>query len=218
MKAVLKKTFRIIRTVVCWVCIALLVLAIATVVVAKINGTNPSVLGYSIYRVSSGSMSPELEVGDVILGKAVDDPMDIKVGDVVTYEGRGELSGMLITHKVIVAPHEEDGVLKLQTQGIANEIPDTPINVDRVVSVVVAKVGFLTVFYDYFFSPWGLLTVVALIILVFIDEVIVMVKTIAGYDNKKKPENIDDIIGRIQSEDAAKLSEEEESADNNFET
>ena len=218
MKAILKKTFKIIRSVVCWVFIAVLVVTIATVVVAKINGTNPSVLGYSIYRVSSGSMSPELEVGDVILGKAVDNPMDIKVGDVVTYKGRGELSGMLITHKVIVAPHEEDGILELQTQGIANEIPDTPINVDRVVSVVVTKVGFLTIFYDYFFSPWGLLTVVALIILVFIDEVIVMVKTIAGYDNKKKSENIDDIIGRIQSEDAAKLSEEEESADNNFET
>ena len=218
MKAILKKTFKIIRSVVCWVFIAVLVVTSATVVVAKINGTNPSVLGYSIYRVSSGSMSPELEVGDVILGKAVDNPMDIKVGDVVTYKGRGELSGMLITHKVIVAPHEEDGILELQTQGIANEIPDTPINVDRVVSVVVTKVGFLTIFYDYFFSPWGLLTVVALIILVFIDEVIVMVKTIAGYDNKKKSENIDDIIGRIQSEDAAKLSEEEESADNNFET
>lgn len=218
MKNKVIKAFKIFRTVICWLCIAVLVLVVISVLTAKIKGENPSVFGYSIYRVSSGSMSPELEIGDVIIGEAVDDPMEIKVGDVVTYEGRGELSGMLITHKVIVAPHEEDGVLKLQTQGIANEIPDTPINVDRVVSVVVTKVGFLTVFYDYFFSPWGLLTVVALIILVFIDEVIVMVKTIAGYDNKKKPENIDDIIGRIQSEDAAKLSEEEESADNNFDT
>lgn len=207
MKAILKKTFRIIRSVFCWVCITLLVVAIVTVVLAKINGTNPSILGYSIYRVSSGSMSPELEVGDVILGKAVDDPMNIKVGDVVTYEGRGELSGMLITHKVIVAPYEEEGVLKLQTQGVANEIPDNPINVDRVVSVFVTKVGFLSVFYDYFFSPWGLLTVIALIILVFIDELIVMVKTIAGYDNKKKPQSIDEIIGRIQNENT------EESAD-----
>ena len=203
MKAILKKTFRIIRSVFCWGCITLLVVAIVTVVLAKINGTNPSILGYSIYRVSSGSMSPELEVGDVILGKAVDDPMNIKVGDVVTYEGRGELSGMLITHKVIVAPYEEEGVVKLQTQGVANEIPDNPINVDRVVSVFVTKVGFLSVFYDYFFSPWGLLTVIALIILVFIDELIVMVKTIAGYDNKKKPQ----IIGRIQNENT------EESAD-----
>lgn len=207
MKAILKKTFRIIRSVFCWGCITLLVVAIVTVVLAKINGTNPSILGYSIYRVSSGSMSPELEVGDVILGKAVDDPMNIKVGDVVTYEGRGELSGMLITHKVIVAPHEEEGVLKLQTQGVANEIPDNPINVDRVVSVFVTKVGFLSVFYDYFFSPWGLLTVIALIILVFIDELIVMIKAIAGYDNKKKPQSIDEIIGRIQNENT------EESAD-----
>ena len=51
------------------------------------------------------------------------------------------------------------------------------------------------------------LTVIALIILVFIDELIVMVKTIAGYDNKKKPQSIDEIIGRIQNENT------EESAD-----
>lgn len=218
MKSVLKKTFKIIRSVVCWACIIVLVFALVTVVIAKINGTNPSVFGYSIYRVSSGSMSPELEVGDVILGKAVDDPMEIKVDDVVTYEGRGELSGKLITHKVIVAPHEEEGILMLQTKGIANEIPDSPIEADRVVSVVITKVAFLTAFYDFFFSPWGLLTAVVLIILVFIDELIVMIRTITGNDNRKKPENIDDIIGRIQSEGTDKTLIDDESSQNDSET
>ncbi len=198
-----KKIFDILS----WILIAVLVLTVIFTVVSRINNSNPSVFGYSIYRVSSGSMSPELEIGDVILGKAVGDPMEINVGDVVTYEGRGELSGMLITHKVIVAPYEEDGVLKLQTKGIANEIPDNPINTDRVVSVVVTKVGFLTVFYDYFFSPWGLLTVIALIILVFIDELIVMVKTIAGFDKTQKPKSIDEIIDRMQNENAEKSAE-----------
>ena len=216
MKAIFKKTFRIIRSVVCWVCITLLVVAIVTVVLAKINGTNPSILGYSIYRVSSGSMSPELEVGDVILGKAVDDPMNIKVGDVVTYEGRGELSGMLITHKVIVAPYEEEGVLKLQTQGVANEIPDNPINVDRVVSVVVKEVAFLTVFYNFFFSPWGLLAIVALIILVFIDEVIAIIRSTIGLELPKKKEKVDinDIIDRIKTDSVEEscLSAEEENS------
>lgn len=198
-----KKIFDILS----WILIAVLVLTVIFTVVSRINNSTPSLFGYSIYRVSSGSMSPELEVGDVILGKAVDNPMDIKVGDIVTYEGRGELSGMLITHKVIVAPHEEEGVIKLQTKGVANEIPDSPINVDRVVSVVINKVEFLTAFYDYFFSPWGLLTAIALIILVFIDELIIMVKTITGFDKTQKHKSIDEIIDRMQNENAEKPAE-----------
>lgn len=201
MKLKLKKVFRIFRTVLCWLCIALLVIVVISLVTAKIQGSYPSVFGYSIYRVSSGSMSPELEVGDVILGKSVSDPMDIKVGDIVTYKGSGELSGMLITHKVIVAPEEVDGVLTLQTKGIANEIPDSPISAERVVSVVVCEVEFLAAFYNFFFSPWGLLTVIALIILVFIDEVIAIIRNLTGNDLKTEKKDINEIIGRIKSEE-----------------
>ena len=209
MKLKLKKVFRILRTVLCWLCIALLLIVVISLVTAKIQGSYPSVFGYSIYRVSSGSMSPELEVGDVILGKSVSDPMDIKVGDIVTYKGSGELSGMLITHKVIVAPEEVDGVLTLQTKGIANEIPDSPISAERVVSVVVCEVEFLAAFYNFFFSPWGLLTVIALIILVFIDEVIAIIRNLTGNDLKTEKKDINEIIGRIKSEEVDNDTENE---------
>ncbi|MBQ7810454.1 MAG: signal peptidase I [Clostridia bacterium] len=209
MKLKLKKVFRILRTVLCWLCIALLLIVVISLVTAKIQGSYPSVFGHSIYRVSSGSMSPELEVGDVILGKSVSDPMDIKVGDIVTYKGSGELSGMLITHKVIVAPEEVDGVLTLQTKGIANEIPDSPISAERVVSVVVCEVEFLAAFYNFFFSPWGLLTVIALIILVFIDEVIAIIRNLTGNDLKTEKKDINEIIGRIKSEEVDNDTENE---------
>ncbi len=202
----MKKALKICKKifdVLCWVVIAVLVASVVISFVSRFNGTNPSVFGYSVYRVSSGSMRPELEIGDVILGKSVKDPMSIKVGDVVTYKGSGELSGMLITHKVIVAPEEIEGEIMLQTKGVANEVADAPINADRVVSVVICEIEFLAAFYNYFFSPWGLLTVIALIILVFIDELIVMVKTITKNDDKPEKKSIDDIIVRLKSENAS---------------
>lgn len=204
---VIKKIFDVLSLVI----IAVLVVSVVISFVAKINGTTPSVFGYSVYRVSSGSMEPELAIGDVILGKSVDDPKNIKVGDVVTYKGSGELSGMLITHKVIVAPYEENGEIMLQTKGVANEVPDSPIGADRVVSVVVTKIEFLDKFYNFFFSPWGLLTIIALIIIVFIDELIVLLKTITGNDKKPKSQSIDDIIGKIQAE--SNDSENDENSD-----
>lgn len=197
------KIFKKVFDVLCWALIALLVITVIMSVIANIKGTQPSVFGYSIYRVSSGSMSPKLEVGDVILGKSVDDPTQIGVGDIVTYKGGGELEGKLITHEVIVAPHEENGEIMLQTKGVANEIADSPINAERVVSVVICEVEFLAGFYKYFFSPWGLLTVIALIILVFIDELIVFIKTMTGNASKPESKNINDIISRMQSENNA---------------
>lgn len=199
----MKKALKIIKKcfdILSWILIAVLVVSVAFSLISRINGTNPSVFGYSVYRVSSGSMRPELEVGDVILGKSVKDPMSIKVGDVVTYKGSGELAGKLITHKVIEAPEEVDGKIVLRTKGVANEVADAPINAERVVSVVVCEIEFLAAFYNYFFSPWGLLTVIALIILVFIDELIAMIKTITKNDVKIENKSIDDIIVRIQNE------------------
>lgn len=200
----MKKALKIIKKVfdiLCWVIIAVLVISVAITVFSRFRGTNPSVFGYSIYRVSSGSMEPELEIGDVILGKAVDDPMTIKVGDVVTYKGSGELAGMLITHKVIVAPENVDGVIMLQTKGVANEIADSPISADRVVSVVICEIEVLAMFYNFFFSPWGLLTIICLIIIVFIDEVISIIRNVTSNDVKREKKDINDIIGRLKSEE-----------------
>lgn len=212
MKSKVKSIFKIIRSVICWLCIAVLVIAVVVMLTAKIKGTQPSLFGYSVYRVSSGSMEPELSVGDIILAKAVGDPMTLKVGDVVTYKGSGELSGKLITHKIIVAPQEEDGEIMLQTKGIANEIADSPINADRVVSVMICEIEFLEYFYNYFFSPWGLLTIIALIIIVFIDELIVLVKTVTGNEKKPEQKSIDEIISRIKTEESP---EQDGEADNN---
>ena len=197
----MKKTYKVVKKVfdvLCWILVGLLVIFMLLSLNARLNNTIPTIFGYSVYRVSSGSMEPKLSVDDVILSKEVDDIMELKVGDIITYKGSGNTSGMLITHEVIVAPVEEDGVVKLQTQGIANEIPDDPIYADDVVSVYVKKLPILNKFYDFFFSMWGLVAIIGLIIFVFIDELIVMIRTISG--NDKKPDDINEIIERLQAE------------------
>lgn len=204
MKRIIKKAKKILN-VLCWIVICVLAISIVMAFVARINGTNPTILGYSVFRISSGSMEPELLVGDVILGKSATAPEEIKVGDVVTYKGSGNLEGELITHKVIIAPHEEDGTIMLQTQGTANDIPDAPIEADRVISVMVRKLPFLNHFYNFFLSPWGLLAIIALIVFVFIDELILFIKTITGKNSVKNGENINEIIERLQAEKAQQI-------------
>lgn len=200
----MKKIFKIIKkitNVLCWILIVVFVFAIGLSLVSRVSGTTPSLFGYSIYRVSSGSMEPELEVGDIILDVDYTETTELRVGDIVTYRGQGELSGMMITHEVIKAPYTEDGKTYIQTQGTANEYPDTPITLDRVGAVMVCKLSFLNTFYNIFFSPWGFILILALLIIIFVDEIINIVKIVTGNEKSaKNADDINDIIERLQKE------------------
>ena len=166
-KSVLKKIANVLLTVV----IILLAVVIAFTIFVRITGNTPTLFGYSILRVSTGSMEPELMVGDVILTKEVDDVNSLAVGDVITYKGTiGEYADMLITHQIVKAPYEENGTTYVVTKGIANDIEDKPVPVDRITSKLVCKIPFLDALYSFFLTPWGLLTAVALIILAFAGE------------------------------------------------
>lgn len=208
-KSAVFKVLRIVKNVICWLLLIVFVATMAVVFISKINGEPPVIFGYSIYRVSSPSMTPELLEGDVILDQVVDDPMSLKVGDNITFKGSGNTEGKLITHKIIVAPQYENGVLKLQTKGIANEIPDKPITVDRIKGKMVCKLEFLNIVYEIFLSPWGLIILIALILVIFIDEIIVIVRILTGNDkDAKDADDINEIIDRLQAEKQAQALEE----------
>ena len=204
------KVFRIIKlikNIICWTLIAVLVFTLVVFFMSRINGSTPSVFGYSIFRVSSGSMEPELMVGDIILDKTVDNPKDLKVGDVITFKS-SDYGDLLVTHKVIKAPYEENGKLMLQTKGIANEVEDKPISIDNVKGIMICKVDYLDTVYNVFLSPWGLLILIALIVIIFFDEIITIVKILTNNDKSvKDADNINEIIDRLQAE---KLKEQAE--------
>ena len=214
------KVFRIIKlikNIICWTLIAVLVFTLVLFFMSRINGSTPSVFGYSIFRVSSGSMEPELMVGDIILDKTVDNPEDLKVGDVITFKS-SDYGDLLVTHKVIKAPYEENGKLMLQTKGIANEVEDKPISVDNVKGIMICKVDYLDTVYNVFLSPWGLLILITLIVIIFFDEIITIVKILTNNDKSvKDADDINEIIDRLQAEklkeQAEKVKEQSEKAE-----
>lgn len=204
------KVFRIInliKNIICWTLIVVLVFTLVLFFTSRINGSTPSVFGYSIFRVSSGSMEPELMVGDIILDKEVDNPEDLKIGDVITFKSN-EYDDMLVTHQIIKAPYEENGKLMLQTKGVANDLADKPISADNVKGIMICKVDYLDTVYNIFLSPWGLLILIALIVIIFFDEIITIVKILTNNDKSvKEADDINEIIDRLQTE---KLKEQAE--------
>lgn len=101
------------------VIVLLLVSMLYSVLLAKSKGETPYLFGYQFYVVKSGSMSPTLNVGTVILSKTPMDSSKLNVDDIVTFKTE---NNAIVTHRIIEVIKTEDGQVKYRTKG------DNPIN------------------------------------------------------------------------------------------
>lgn len=218
--SLIKKILNIILSIV----LIFLVLVVVLTMVVRITGNTPSIGGYMIFRVSTGSMEPELNVGDVILTKEISSVTDIKEGDIITYQGTsGSYSGKLITHKVITAPYEENGSCYLVTQGIANPEPDPVVADYQVVGIMVTKIPFLGAIYSFFLTPWGLIAAILLILLAFSGEFWNIYKLSHASENvpdakRLDGETIEKAIEQYKKENSAEPPSADENVNNNDDT
>ena len=119
--------------------IIFLLVVLGFIITAKANGKTPSLFGYRLFIVESGSMQPTFDIGTVILSKEPSDPSNLSVGDVVTFKS---LNDTTVTHRIIEVVTDEDGSIKYRTKG------DNPLNSpdselldpERVISVYVFKI------------------------------------------------------------------------------
>lgn len=195
------KVLRIIKNVLLWCTIIFLVAVLAMTMYSRFTGNAPSIFGFSFYRVSSGSMQPELQVGDIILVQSCDGA-SVQKDDIVTYKAvSGDAAGKMVTHRVVTAPYEKDGQVYLVTKGDANPIDDGQIKAEQIEGKMLSKILFLRYLFDFFATPWGLLTIIALIILAFFNEILTFAKALLGIDSTKHSEkDIQEIIAKYENE------------------
>ena len=135
MKAVkiISKVIRIILTIV-------LLVIFVFVIAQRVSKGKIDLLGYQAYTVVTGSMTPKIEVGDIIVIEKVD-PASLKKGDVVTYEGsKGDLKGLVLTHRIVdIKKDEEDNKYHFITKGDANDTEDPEITEDNIRGKMIYK-------------------------------------------------------------------------------
>lgn len=86
-------------------------------------GQVPQVLGYSVFRVMTGSMEPEIREDSLLVVKKTP-PEDIVPGDVISFFSPDPmLEGAVNTHRV-VRIEKENGRTQFITKGDANVIED----------------------------------------------------------------------------------------------
>ena len=118
----IKKFFLTLINILSVIIIAAAVAVLCLVVFTK-QGETPSIGGYTVFRITTGSMRPAYDTDTLILVKKTD-PSEIKVGDVISfYSADPALDGAVNTHRVIAV--EQDGSeWEYTTQGDANNTPD----------------------------------------------------------------------------------------------
>lgn len=183
-----KKVLKFIANVVSWTILVFLLLIAAFLayyfIANKIYATKgkkyePSV---GLYTIVSPSMTPNLNVYDVILDVKVKKPEDIKVGDIITFISTSSISkGLTITHRVVAIVETEKG-LEYKTQGDNNLTPDTTtVPFQNILGKVIIKIPQLGRIQYFLSSSSGWLIIVvipaALIIISDIVKIIRLSKT-----------------------------------------
>ena len=105
----------------------LLVLAVCLCLFAfmqTVNNGYVSFFGYSLFKVTTGSMEPTVAVGDLILTK--NEPIeDVALDDIVSFFSKeAYLAGRVVTHRVVAVERGASGGVTLTTRGDANAAAD----------------------------------------------------------------------------------------------
>lgn len=94
-------------------------------VLSAFAGKAPSVLGFSVFQVQTGSMEPEIPVGGIVIVHKTK-PSSLKVGDVISfYSNDMTISGQINTHRIVEIKDSDSGEKIFRTKGDANDSVDT---------------------------------------------------------------------------------------------
>ena len=210
-KLTFREVLKLISTIISWTVFVLLVICAAFLlyyfVATKVfvyfgSKYEPK---FSLYTIISPSMTPNINVYDVIVDVRVDNPEDIEIGDVITfYSDSPELHGGTITHRVISIIKDSEGNYSYQTKGDNNLVEDsTTVPYDKIVGKVALRIPQLGKVQFFLASSYGLLLLIMIpalyIIFKDINRLIKMKKASKNTDNKEcnnKPSRLKEILNR----------------------
>ncbi len=129
---------------------------------------------YKAFNILTGSMSPNINPGSLIITKDID-KNNIIQNDVITF--RGSSTNTVTTHRVVEVIKEKNGNIKFQTKGDANDVLDPMlVGQELVVGKVICSIPYLGLIINFIIKFKFI--IVALIICLLVLSII--------FDNKAK--------------------------------
>lgn len=129
-----QKVRRALLSTLYYIFIALLCVLLFIGVRAKLKNELPSVLGYSLFTVETGSMIPTLPIGCYIIVHTSADPSTIPAGTITTFRFT---DGTVVTHRIVEVLETSEGV-RYHTKGDnpENDVDPELLSPDRVIGTL----------------------------------------------------------------------------------
>ncbi|MDO4282629.1 MAG: signal peptidase I [Clostridia bacterium] len=137
------KMKKLIQILMYCILIPIIIYNISLIAQSIINpNETPSFLGIKSYVIISGSMEPNINIGDIVITKNIENEGEnVKIGDVISYR-KGQA---VITHRVVQIDYNEDGEIMFKTKGDSNNAEDSEevkySNIEGKVERVIPKIG-----------------------------------------------------------------------------
>lgn len=153
----LKKIINIIEYIV----IFLVIFVNAVLIIESVNNPNktPSFLGRKAFVIISGSMIPEIQIGDVVLVKETE---NVHVGDIIAFRR----DSSVIVHRIVKEMNIKGNVM-YQTKGDNNNIEDAElVDVSTIEGVSTGKIPYIGKVLMWLYNHLYIVIVVLIFILI----------------------------------------------------
>ena len=213
--AEVSKGKQILNGIVNAVLIVAIILAALCTYVSFVNTSGngvPSIFGIRMFSIQTESMYPVLLPGDLIFDTAVEDPGQLRKGDIITYWTVINGERVLNTH-TIYEIYDGDGFLIFETKGEKNTVVDAlSVHESEVVGKYMFRIPSLGKVFDYLQTSTGFLLIIVLpVFLFFLYHLIQFFRVLFEYQNVKNRIRYEEERGNAQ-EDADDQKQKERAA------
>lgn len=159
-----KRKRKAIERVVVW---ALVVLLMPIFLFAFVVIINPNVshnfFGYKFFVVTSESMKPVFDKGDMIVVKKVKSVDELQIGTDISFIRASD--GKIVTHRILDRTTNEKGEIEFVTKGVHNPNADYDrVSYSEVLGKKVAVWHVMGQFISFFRTPPGIITFLAIFV------------------------------------------------------
>lgn len=139
---------------------------------SKLMGQEPSLFGYRMYIVDSGSMTPTLPINSMIIVNEISPnetaASEIQEGDIVTFYAGSQ--NIRVTHRVVEVLENGEGYI---TRGDANNIEDANIlQEDRIIGKLAFSLPYIGLVFRVLSTKIGIAILIGLVALIIIVPII----------------------------------------------
>lgn len=179
---------KILNVVVTGVLALVIIAAVTLVLSARFSGDRiPTLNGYKILTVLSGSMEPVIHTGDAIAIRPLAEGEKIGEGDVITFRTK-EKEDMLITHRVMGVVSVNGEPAAYVTKGDANDSKDlSTVSKEQVIGIYEWRLPYFGYLSNFLHKLMGIIVCVVFPALLIIgSELIKIYKALEEEDRAKK--------------------------------